>query len=304
MGALMYVDELLEYEQAVGKSPVTRKHHRRILGHVSNWLESHDIEEEAVRSVDLVRYINALGERVSPWEANNHVAAIRVYFKWMHEEELLPDGKNPALRLKYRTVPERPVQSLTSDEVKALVQYITRRAHRNRFGGYRTSVVALLLLDTGMRIGEALRLRLEDLDLEASRAVVLSTKTHNFRIAPLSPMMKKHLRRYLRRRTRRLSRLHVETDAVFIGENGKPADQSSTQASFRLLGELAGIRHLHPHLLRHTFATQCILNGAPLPAVMRLGGWRKLATVQRYTYINDDVAAEVHAETGPLSRAR
>lgn len=42
-------------------------------------------------------------------------------------------------------------------------------------------------------------------------------------------------------------------------------------------------------------------SGAPLPAVMRLGGWRKLSTVQRYTYMNDAVAAEVHAKTSPLA---
>ena len=59
---------------------------------------------------------------------------------------------------------------------------------------------------------------------------------------------------------------------------------------------------MHPHLLRHTFATQSLLNGAPLPAVMRLGGWRKLTTVQRYTYMNDEVAAEVHAKTSPLAK--
>ena len=50
-------------------------------------------------------------------------------------------------------------------------------------------------------------------------------------------------------------------------------------------------------------AAKRLLNGAPLPAVMRLGGWRKLATVQRHTYMNDAVAAEVHAKTSPLARA-
>ena len=52
----------------------------------------------------------------------------------------------------------------------------------------------------------------------------------------------------------------------------------------------------------NTFATQSLLNGAPLPAVMRLGGWRKLSRVQRYTYMKDAVAAEVHSRTSPLAR--
>jgi site-specific recombinase XerD len=75
----------------------------------------------------------------------------------------------------------------------------------------------------------------------------------------------------------------------------------TAERAFRGVGRAAGIRRIHPHLLRHTFATQSLLNGAPLPAVMRLGGWRKLTTVQRYTYMNDAVAAEVHAKTSPLA---
>jgi hypothetical protein len=79
-----------------------------------------------------------------------------------------------------------------------------------------------------------------------------------------------------------------------------PAEHRTVEMSFQLIGPKAGIRRIHPHLLRHTFATQSLLNGAPLPAVMRLGGWRTLNTVQRYTYMNDEVAAQVHAQTSPL----
>jgi site-specific recombinase XerD len=120
-------------------------------------------------------------------------------------------------------------------------------------------------------------------------------------VVPLSPLLRKYLRRYLQHREQRLAKLERESQCLFISEEGKPCTVLTAERSFRGVGKVAGIRRIHPHLLRHTFATQSLLNGAPLPAVMRLGGWRKLTTVQRYTYMNDAVAAEVHSRTSPLA---
>jgi site-specific recombinase XerD len=88
---------------------------------------------------------------------------------------------------------------------------------------------------------------------------------------------------------------------VFVSESGRPCSVGTVEKSFKSLARAVGVPKLRPHLLRHTFATQSLLNGAPLPAVMRLGGWRKLSTVQRYTYMNGAVAAEVHSRTSPLA---
>jgi site-specific recombinase XerD len=157
-------------------------------------------------------------------------------------------------------------------------------------------------LDTGLRIGEALRLTVLDLDFSEGKILVRQAKTGDFRVVPLSPLLRKHLRRYLQRREERLAKLAHRSDVVFLSESGKPCSVSVAEHSFQRVGPAAGIRRVYPHLLRHTFATQSLLNGAPLPAVMRLGGWRKLSTVQRYTYMNDAVAAEVHARTSPLAK--
>ena len=123
-------------------------------------------------------------------------------------------------------------------------------------------------------------------------------------MAPLSVAVRKHLRHYLLRRERRFPDSCNATDLVFLSEAGGLFTVAAAERSFRNLRHRVGIPNLHPHLLRHTFATQSLLNGAPLPAVMRLGGWRKLTTVQRYTYMNDAVAAEVHSRTSPLASSR
>jgi len=150
-------------------------------------------------------------------------------------------------------------------------------------------------------VGEALRLTLSDLDFGEGKLLVRQTKTGDFRVVPLSPVLRKHLRRYLQRREERLAKLGSRAEEVFVSESGGPCSVSAAEGSFHHLSRAAGLGRVYPHLLRHTFATQSLLNGAPLPAVMRLGGWRKLTTVQRYTYMNDAVAAQVHAKTSPLA---
>jgi len=301
MGALCYLEEFLQQEQAAGRAAPTRRNHGMALARLDAWLEGERLAEAAVQPTDLVRFVNAEGQRVSRGQVNNIVSALRVYFRWLAAEGLRPDGQNPAARLKYQSVPLKPVESLSGADCKKLVRWATTRAPRERFGAHRTATLALLLLDTGLRIGEALRLKVGDVDFAEGKILVRKTKTGDFRVVPLCPMLRKHLRRYLQRREERLARLGVKAEEVFLSESGGPCSVAAAEESFGYLARGAGTARLYPHLLRHTFATQSLLNGAPLPAVMRLGGWRKLTTVQRYTYMNDAVAAEVHSRTSPLA---
>jgi len=295
-----YLEEFLHHERASGKAEPTLRNHRRALKIAFEWLRAHGRTEADTTAADLVGFVNTLVGRCVPDHVNQYVSAIRLYFRWLKQEELCPT--DPATRLKFLHAPAKPVDSLTEAECKKLVRWATTEAPRKRFGVYRSAVLAMLLLDTGMRIGEALRLTLPDIDMLTGKILVRSTKTKDFRVVPLSPFLRKHLRRYLKRRDDKLTELGLKSDRIFIAESGGELNSDLNQHAFPYVGKAAGIRRVHPHLLRHTFATQSLLNGAPLPAVMRLGGWRKLSTVQRYTYMNDEVAAQVHAQTSPLSR--
>ncbi len=302
MGAFSYVEEFLHHERAAGKATATLRNRRRALSALADWLEEEGKSETEATTNDLVAFVNTLVGRLTPEHVNQFVSAIRVYFRWLCEEGLRNGDGNPAARLKFQRVRSKPVESLTEQECGKLIRWATTKAPKERFGVHRTGTLALLLLDTGLRIGEALRLRLLDLDFGEGKLLVRQTKTDDFRVLPISPPLRKHLRRYLQRREQRLAKLDRVSDAVFLSESGKPCSVSVAEHSFQRIGQAAGIRRTYPHLLRHTFATQSLLNGAPLPAVMRLGGWRKLSTVQRYTYMNDAVAAEVHSRTSPLAR--
>jgi site-specific recombinase XerD len=156
MDGCTYVEEFLHHERAGGKSAATLRNHWRALKALSDWLSEQGKSETEVGSSDLVSFINPLVGQCTPDHVNQFISAIRVYFRWLAEEELIP--KDPASRLKFLRAPVKPVEALTESECQGLVKWATTEAPRKRFGVHRTGVLALLLLDAGMRIGEALRL--------------------------------------------------------------------------------------------------------------------------------------------------
>mgnify|MGYP005842349813 CR=1 FL=1 len=306
MQALCWAEEFLLSEKAAGKAPCTLRNRRAALEKLERWLAEQSKAEADLTPADLREFVNGLRLRLSADHVNGVVAALRTYFPWCAEEGLRE--ANPALRLKFLRPAPRPVEALTEQEVSRLVKTATRLRPRERFATHRNAALALLLLDTGLRVGEAVRLRLCDVRLGENgegQLMATATKTKSVRVVGITPALRVHLTRYLRRRAVRVALLGADTDLLFFSEQGGPLTVDRAEEGIRRLGERANLgRRLYPHLLRHTWATLSLTNGAPLPAVMRLGGWRKLETVQRYTHFSDAAATAVHRATSPLSAGR
>ena len=163
MERVPYVEEFLLWQSASGKSDATLRNYRAALRKFDAWLSQTDGKTVQVLSPqDLAAFVNEQRKQRAPDQVNLCVCALRVYFRWLLEEELREDGQNPARRLKFLPVPPRPVDSLSKEECQKLVRWASK-ARKQRFGVHRTAVLAVLLLDTGMRLGEALRLSVSDL---------------------------------------------------------------------------------------------------------------------------------------------
>jgi site-specific recombinase XerD len=302
MCGLQHVGPFLRVDKAEGKAPSTLRNHYRALQRLNTWLLGLGLTDGQISASHLAAYINGLRERYPPDQINNEVSALRLYFRWLFEAQARPD--NPAAGLRFLRADPKPVESLTPQEVRRLLSFLAR-ARELRFGTYRTAVLTICLIDTGLRLGEALRLCCADLDIIEGRVHVIATKTRTTRWVPVSPTLRRHLGGYLRRRAAHLEQHRLaDCGILFIGEHGGPWTVANAERSCRTVGRLAGLsRRVYPHLYRHTFATLSLLAGAPLSAVMLLGGWRKLATVQRYTHMSAQQLADVQAATSPLGQA-
>jgi len=302
---LSAAEEFLLAEEAAGKAPPTLRNRRQALSRLARWCAQEGVSDLEVTPDGLRRYLAGLRARVSDGQVNLEVAALRRYFRFLQAEGLR--SENPAAGLRFLPVAMKPPQALPEEQVRRLLRACQRVRARERFGTQRAAALTLLLLDTGLRVGEAVRLRVTDLHLGENgdgRLLVRAPKTKSFRVVALTPTLRVYLvGRYLRFRARRLAHLGRHSDLLFVSEQGGPLSVDRAEDGVRCLGRraLGEEAKLHPHLLRHTWATLSLSNGAPLPAVMKLGGWRKLETVQRYTQFTDSQALAVHQATSPLA---
>ena len=148
MERVLYVEEFLLWQSASGKSTATMRNHKAALRKFDDWLCREDGKTtQTANTHDLVTFVNEQRKERAPDQVNLCVCALRVYFRWLTEEELREDGQDPARRLQFLPVPPHPVDSLSKEQCRKLTRWASA-ARRQRFGVHRTAVLAVLLLDT------------------------------------------------------------------------------------------------------------------------------------------------------------
>lgn len=209
--------------------------------------------------------------------------------------------------------PERLPDVLTIEQVAGLMEAV-------RMGGSEDSIVlrdvALLefLYATGARVSEAVGLDLADMDLDDSM-VRLTGKGSRQRLVPIGGYARRAMRRYLdeargalagrRARGQARSGGHASRDAqaVFLNTRGHRLSRQSAWDAVRLAGERAHLpRPLHPHTLRHSFATHLLQGGADVRTVQELLGHASVTTTQIYTHVTPQTLMETYLTSHPRAR--
>jgi integrase/recombinase XerD len=298
---IRFLEEFLDSERAEGKAPATLRNHRRGLEKLERWLVSCNGKcDQSVSPSDLVGFVLHIRDKHPPDHTNNIISAARVYFRWLVEMGLREDEQNPARRLKFQPAPPEPIEALSEDDIRRLLIW-AKKAGKERFGVLRSAVLTLLLLDCGLRIGEALALRLEDVDLPQGRLLVNASKTKSLRSVPLSAPMQGHLHRYLTRRKIHFDKRCAQQGGfLFPAEHGGALSVHAAEVSIRHIARRTGVP-VRPHKCRHSFARLALMNGMPLSALMNIAGWRQVKTAMRYTTLTNEQCAQVHRQTSPLA---
>jgi site-specific recombinase XerD len=219
----------------------------------------------------LEAFLAALVDRVSPATVAKHYRSLQQLWRWLVEDGEI--FRSPMERMRPPQVPEQPVDILTDNELRALLD--TTRG--NTFEKRRDMAILRMLIDTGMRAGELVGLTLDDLDTEQRIALVMG-KGRRARAVPYGAKTADALRRYLRARA-----THPQADSalLWLGKKGKVTDSGIRQILERRAAE-AGVEDVHPHRFRHTFAHSWLASGNQEQDLMRLAGWRSREMVGRY----------------------
>jgi site-specific recombinase XerD len=291
--------EFLEHlEIELSRSERTLANYRLVLDQFFQWGEitkPEEITSETLRQYRL--YLNRrLSKNGTPLKKNTqayHAIVIRTFLKYLAKndiEVLAPE------KIEVGKVPDRQVDFLEIEEVVRLLE----ATQGNTPKALRDQAIIELLFSSGLRVSELTNLNRDQVNIEKDEFSVRG-KGSKLRIVFLSEEAKNALRIYLSQRQ--------DTDpALFVAypKKGLVNQKSSARESLRLTprsiqrlvkyyAKKAGIlKDVHPHTLRHSFATDLLINGADIRSVQSLLGHASITTTQIYTHITNERLKEVH----------
>ena len=302
--------------------PKTMLSYEQALVLFKNWLkESEGIEDvEDIREITIRNYMLSLKQRgkytvcadlrtrsannperrgdykaaLSNTTINNYLRNIRAYFNWLEESEVIQ--KSPMRKIKLLHQQRTPKEFLSDDEVKHLM----RTFDRSLYSEYRDQMIVMIILDTGMRIGETISIEMQQVDLfeMTIRLPADKTKGKKDRMVFFSRRTAKELRRWV-------SFKEKECDSEFVFpvmETGAMLSVGNFERNMRRYMQRTGIeKHISPHTLRNNFAKRCLMSGMDIYTLSRILGHSSVKITEKaYLDITDDDLKKRYAQFSPV----
>jgi integrase/recombinase XerD len=300
------VEDFLQYiRHEKGQSAQTQKTYAALLGRFVVWAEKRGRGDwgEVTRR-DLTEFLqherarkpegegNKQKAKLSPESVYLQIAALRAFYKFAAHEQLVPANlaENLTLPRRWKRLPK----ALTDAEIKQLLKPPAQEA----LSDLCDTAVLELAYASGLRLAELRGLRLEQLHLEEGFITVIG-KGNKERVVPVGRAAIAALNRYLDAARPQL--VNPRTPAnVFLTQRGTPFAPSTMWLRIKNRVKHAGIaRNLTPHMLRHSFATHLLENGADLRVIQELLGHASISTTEIYTHIAGKRLREVHDQFHP-----
>ena len=274
-------------------APRTVDAYRRDLSQFAEWFGRSPSEAD---TETLERYLAQLrADGLSPATIARRTAALRSLFR--HQVLIGAREGNPAAEVGLPRRARKLPRTLSPGEAERLVEAANGTSPRD----LRDRALVELLYGAGLRVSEAVGLEKNGVDLD-ERLVRSIGKGDKERIVPLGRNAADALRRYLSRGRPFLDSRH--RPELFLNARGGPLTRAGAFLILRRLAEKAGLEptRIHPHLLRHSFATHLLEGGADLRAVQEMLGHADLATTELYTHVSDRRRRELYFQAHPHAR--
>lgn len=272
----LYYDFLFE-QRVKGNSAKTVIWYEDNVAEFIKWLESDDLESLNLQHykeyiVYLNNYIKRNGDKLASSSINSKARAVRAFYNYAIDCELIHDISR---KLTVPKVHHKETEILEDDEIAILMN-----SFEDDTLELRNKCFAALMLDSGLRRGEPIKLKMKDVDLEHA-ILLVNGKGDKQRYVPLGQISKSLLERYMH---------DVREDAgpndyFFVDRFGHKCSDNLVKMAFHDLKERTGIERLHPHLLRHTFATLYLIDGGDLETLRLILGHSSITVTQGYLHL-------------------
>jgi integrase/recombinase XerC len=248
-------------------------------------LEVNQIDKYIVRS-----YIGQMTEReLKRKSIARKIAAMRSFFKFLCREEIV--NQNPVLKIATPKVGKNLPRFLFQEHMEKLLE----ASNQNEKNGLRDQVIIELLYGSGLRVSELVSLNKSDVDIDGGLIRVFG-KGKKERIVPLTEPAEEAVKRYLLQRD-------DQQEALILNYKDMRLSSRSVRRILDKLEKTAKLnQHVHPHMLRHTFATHLLEGGADLRSVQELLGHKKLSSTQIYTHLSREKLRSVYLKSHPRAK--
>jgi integrase/recombinase XerC len=245
------------------------------------------------------------GQQLRLWLADLHrqgmatasmarmLSSVRSYYRYLMREGLAVN--NPANGLRPPKGEKRLPRTLDVDRVDQLLQQLPAQTTIEK----RDLAMLELFYSSGLRLAELVGLNLPDLDLQAGTVRVLG-KGSKERVLPVGKKARAALQDWLQQR----SDLTKDEQAVFVGVRGQRINPSVVRRQVQLAASGTLGQHLHPHMLRHSFASHILESSQDLRAVQEMLGHANISTTQIYTHLNFQHLTEVYDSSHPRAKRK
>ncbi|WP_397540302.1 site-specific tyrosine recombinase XerD [Rummeliibacillus pycnus] len=242
----------------------------------------------------ILQYLQSLRNKgISARTVSRHISSIRSFHQFLLREKRCDN--DPTVHIEMPKIEQKLPKVLSIEEIDRLIA----APNVAKPQGVRDRAMLELLYATGMRVSECIELNLDDIHLTMGFVRVFG-KGGKERIIPLGGSAIEVCTNYLNKARFQLENAKLRTEALFINQRGKRLTRQGCWKLMKGYAEKAGIeKELTPHILRHSFATHLIENGADLRAVQEMLGHADIATTQIYTHISKTRLSEVYKQFHP-----
>jgi integrase/recombinase XerD len=234
------------------------------------------------------------GAALSPATVQGYVRTLKAFFSWVEREGYI--AANPMTRIPIPKAPTKVLDTFSTEQIARLVEV----CHTSNGNNCRDLSVLLLMLDSGIRVSEAVNIDLVHINLGEGYIKISGAKGGKERIVPIGSLVQRTLWKYIN--NSRPQPLTEKVTKLFLSDKRLPLTRNGIQQMVRRCGSRAGLTGVRcsPHTFRHTFAKNYLLNGGDIFSLQKILGHASLASVRLYVNLFAGDIKRQHQRFSPV----
>lgn len=225
-----------------------------------------------------------------------YISALRSFYKYLVKENIIKS--NPMLLIKNPKLEKKVPKFLYYNELSSLFESIDMNTNL----GIRDNLILEILYSTGVRVSELVNIKLKDINT-FDKSINIFGKGKKSRVVLYGDSLESALKKYLNNSRNEL--LKIDTDILLLNKNGTPLTDRGVRLIISKIVEKTSIKqNVSPHVLRHTFATHLLKEGADLKTVQELLGHTSLKATEVYTHITNEALRKTYLDYHPRGKSK